>query len=443
MVLYGKIYLLLKIYLIFTSKPTFDRKSGFYLGNNSLIGPLSNMTKIDIQGNFTIFVVLKNGKLVSNTQNDYISILKMFANSPNNNGLSFYIDKGSLKSNNNIEQGSLMFQFSNLQPQKCLINSNHDTFSFEQNTLSFYFIVKQQNQIKIIYINEKNNTLYQLLNITVAPNNINFSNKELIINQFNNFNASIYNYGIYSNALDNEEISNVYKHILQEYLKNTNNDYQFIIKKYNNITNNLENIKKCPYNKNICDNCNEVTNWNDFQSIVNASDNCKKSIHDFCNVNKNNPLCKCYNNNSKSCQLYKSILSNNNITSDIIDKNELELIKKKYNLIDKNACPKNICVVENSPKKDSINNEHNILKIKYPELSDNNTSLKKQVAQQAMRKHFVNKKINKKNIIKNSIFVPELPKTKWRNIKKNNSNVKNNPNIKNNFSVINYFKNLF
>lgn len=103
----------------FELPPVYSRKNGFYMGNNRLIGPYSNAFKIQYHNTFTIVLACKHGNLLVDDTNNEIELFKFYANSPNNNGLSLYIKKGSLKNINNVQMGTLMFMYSNKPSMEC------------------------------------------------------------------------------------------------------------------------------------------------------------------------------------------------------------------------------------------------------------------------------------------------------------------------------------
>jgi hypothetical protein len=143
----------------FELQPIYSRRTGFYMGNNRLIGPYSNALNIQFHNTFTIVLACKHGNLLVDDNNKEIELFKFYANSPNNNGMSMYIQKDSLKNVNNIQMGKLMFQHSNRDPVQCKLRPDHDLISFEKDILTFYFIVKETDHIRICVMNEKNTNI--------------------------------------------------------------------------------------------------------------------------------------------------------------------------------------------------------------------------------------------------------------------------------------------
>lgn len=332
--------------LDFDISPVFSRKSGFYLGNNRLVGPYSNNLSIDIHGTFTSILVVKHGNLlVSNNNNNEIEILKMYANSPNNNALAMYIKRGSLSRTNNVQMGSLMFQYSSEAPKTCLIDSNDKYMHLDKDSLIFYFIVKDIDNIRILYLTEKSNVIHQLLKFNVSNDDITFSNKELIINRQLNWNANIYNFAIYDFALSDDDVTSFYNHVMNEYMKNVDPNYGKVLSRYNSTLDFLKGYTKCPFDKNACDACSSVTSWCDTNQLMLSSTECKKSINEYCLAHSKDGICRCWDKtspayNNDSCRLYRSIFQDRESFLNFLTIDDLEYIRKKYKLLYIDECPK-------------------------------------------------------------------------------------------------------
>jgi hypothetical protein len=330
----------------FDNAPVYSRQIGFYLGNNRIIGPDSSLLNIDFNSQYTIVLVCKHGNLVTNN-NDEIELIKLYANSPNNNGIALFIQGNSLNNANNIQTGTLLFQQGNADPLPCLMSSFDTTLNFEKDVLTFYYIIKGNDNIRILTMNEKKNTINELLKFNISNTDINFSNKEFVINRFKNWNANIFNFAVYNSSLTDDEITSNYNHILSEYMKYLNPNFQIMVKQYNETITILSNFLKCPFDKITCDACNTITKWNDTSQLISASSTCRKAINDFCSINTTNPLCKCWNNssplyNSNNCKMYRSIFSGKNTCLDTLSQEDLDYLRAKYGLIFPDQCPKEV-----------------------------------------------------------------------------------------------------
>jgi len=332
----------------FELPPVYSRKSGFYLGNNRIIGPLSNAFKIQYHNTFTFIIACKNGNLLVNNKNDEIELFKFYANSPNNNGLSMYIQKDSLQDINNVQTGNLMFQYASRDPFQCKLQANDNKINFEKDILTFYIVVKDTDHITISTMDEKSNQIKTLLRFNVENTDINFSNKEFVINRLRNWNGNIFTLGVYNAALTSEDIINYYTHTMGEYAKYSNSNFIDIIQQYNDTLDMLNKFMSCPYSQSVCTSCSTVNKWNDMSQVLGASTQCRQSINEFCMANVNHPLCKCWNNQNAqyktdTCNMFRGIFNNNkNSYFDTLTQDDIDYIMSKYGLIKPEDCPKAI-----------------------------------------------------------------------------------------------------
>lgn len=330
----------------FELPPVYSRKSGFYMGNNRLVGPYSNALNIQFHNTFTIMLVCKHGNLLVEESNAEIELLKLYANSPNNNGLSLYIQRDSLRNENNVQVGKLMLQYSNREPMQCVL-PNNEFLSFEKDIYTFYFIIKGTDHIRVAMMTEKNTNVDALLWFNVENSDVTFSNKEFVMNRLKNWNGHVYSFGIYSVSLTDDDLTSIYAHLLSEYMKYANSNYITTIQQYNDTLSLLRRFISCPYSQEVCNSCSTVNKWNSMEQLLGASAQCKSAINEFCMGNVNHPLCKCWNNqnttyNSDSCKMFKGIFNEISTFLDNLNQNDLEYIMKKYGLIRPEDCPKAI-----------------------------------------------------------------------------------------------------
>jgi hypothetical protein len=300
--------------------PSFSKIAGFTLGPNKLTGPYSNTLGINYRSQYSLMLVFQHGNLRNNaTATNKIELIKLWANSPNNNGVSLYIEPGSLNVTNNTQFGKLMLQYGDYSPVHCKISKDDELLPIESNILCFLFIIKDDDKVKVVYMTERSNSLYTLAEFNVANTDITFSNKELFINRFNNWNANILNFGVYKSALSDVNVTNIYQHILSLYLKTTDPNYKPIVDTYNDTIEKLNKYIQCPFDQKTCNDCKDVIEWNDINQVMNASTTCRKSISAFCKKNTNHPFCKCWNTKSSeyksnNCSILRSMFENDKLT---------------------------------------------------------------------------------------------------------------------------------
>ncbi len=331
----------------FELAPVFNRRTGLYLGNNRIICPLSNAFNIQFHNTYTILFACKHGNLLVDNKNNEIEIFKMYANSPNNNGISLFIQKGSLQNNNNTQTGTLMFQYANNEPLMCKVDKDHSYINFDKDVLTFYYIIKDTDNVRILMMNEKSNRIYQILKFNITNTDVTFSNKEAVINRMLNWNGNLFSFAVFDRSISDEYVSVIYTHILNEYIRNIDPNYSGVLSRYNETVALLKSLTKCPFNETICKTCSSVKNWADINQIMNSTSQCKKAINDYCANNVTHPMCKCWDTtssdyNSETCRIYRQLFSGEKKTSciDSLTNDDLELIKKKYGLIYPEECPK-------------------------------------------------------------------------------------------------------
>ena len=357
--------------LDFEITPNYSRKTGFYLSNNRLVGPMSNNLGIQFHNTYTIVVVAKYGNMLVNNKNDEIELIKLYANSPNNNGLSLFIKANSITNVNNVQMGALMFQYASMPPTQCLISQNDDLIRLSRDELVFYFIIKDVDHVKIVMMTDGSHEPIQLVKFNVSPEDITFSNKEFVINRLLNWNANIYNFGIYNTALTNDDVAGFHNHVMEEYMKNIDTSFGEVLNKYNTTLDYLTNMLKCPYDAKTCEACGSITNWLDPSQLMLASPECKQAVNSSCSTNTKENMCKCWDRslpsyNTEPCRIYRSIFGDKEANFlQYLSFADIEFIKKKYKLISFDECPKHL-ETSNLLKTNYSDYEYGKLKVAVP-----------------------------------------------------------------------------
>ena len=358
----------------FKTYPSVSRASGASLTSNSLIGPNTSDIGINLQQNFTIVLACKHGDLLIQKNAKPIEIIKLYANSDSsNNGLSFYIDPATITKNaNNVQVGKLWLQIGNLAPFQCRLSTADNVIGFERDALIIYSIVKQGAILKVNACMPSNLTtqINNILNVTLPTLTNSLTNVPMNISSNANWNGYVYCFGIYNSAV--KDISQVHSHIFSEYQRNFD-QYQQLAVQYNTLASN----QMCPYNKSICDLC-KITNWNNMNAVLSSSKECKNAIMNYCKQNPKAANCDCWNSDAsaystENCKLIRSIFSSSNIYQNMSDE-DVEALKKKYNLITADQCPKPI----EAPKlyKNTYDPyDFNKIKVTFPEATTSNLQL--------------------------------------------------------------------
>lgn len=297
-----------------TKVPKYFVQTGIELGENSLVGPLSNTMNIRFGSPFTICIAATMKQLIQNSKGK-IELFKMYANSPNNNGLYLYIDKETIDTKNGNNSGSLYFQFADRDPVLCKLAGKDDKINFPENTLLFFVIVRQSNNVRVLLINERTDKIEQIASINYESGDITFSNKELAFNSSNNWNASIFNIAVFNNSLNDVRVAAYYMYVKDLYTKYNNPAYLDALQKYLDSLNAYKALKTCPFPKNVCAECSSVEDWSNFTSIINAPLKCKQAIAKYCSSNPVHPFCECWNKSSPkysstTCVLLRALYNN-------------------------------------------------------------------------------------------------------------------------------------
>lgn len=303
--------------LIFNFTPSISscsKKTGLFLSNTVIKGPFSNQLNIVFNSTFTIVLACKHGNLFSGNQNAQIELLKLYANSTNNNGIALVIQENTIVSSNDTQVGGLYFQYGDLDLMPCLVNNTDTALNLEINKLYFYFMIKDTDSFKVYVMNESTNVINLVLNYKITNTDITFSNKECFINRFANWNGYLYNFSVFSKAFNDNDVSAFYTHFISEYIKNQDIVLDSLVSDYNSMIDTMQSYSKCPYDDETCNSCNGITKWNDMNQILQSSSACKSSINTFCSKNNTNDLCKCWDStstlfNSESCKAYRKLYS--------------------------------------------------------------------------------------------------------------------------------------
>lgn len=328
----------------FENTPIFEKASGVHFGKNRLIGPLTNQLGISLQNTFTIFTCIKHGEFVS-TNNEEIELLKLYANSGNNNGIALFIRANSIEVVDNVQRGELVLRYlDDNKSYECLLNANDRKFVLDKNVPTFFFIIKEVDTLRVVYMQGGSEKLYTIADIVTKDNNVTFSNKEMVINRFGNWKGSMYSFGVIPKAFVDSEISVIYKHIYGEYTKATNNNLIELTNDYNALVSALKQKTMCPYNSTVEAACPTITDWSNTNAVLNAPRDCREAINAFCTANPKDELCACWDKslpsyNEKTCEMYRSIFDTTSKTFlETISTDDLNAIKSKFNLMNTDSC---------------------------------------------------------------------------------------------------------
>lgn len=333
----------------FKNTPVFKPSNGITLGTNIMYGPYCNMLGISLESTFTFFIACRHGDF-GGINAKQIDFLKLYANSDDNNGLSLYIETDSVE-NVNAQVGQLFLKYTDADAQLCTFDGNQ-VIPFDQLNLSIYFVIKDVDSIKVLYMIGDDSSINKLLELSWASlntssSNPTFSNKEISINRNGNWVGSMYAFGIIPEAITDNEVTAIRNHLYGEYQKVINPDFAGLVSDYNSLLDKFNRLNGCPFDsESVCTSCADVTDWSDMGALMNASKKCKSAINSYCSTHNDHPLCKCWDPNhasTPSCKLMRSMYSDDSrLLYDNLSQADLDYIKDKYKIMQ--ACPKPITV---------------------------------------------------------------------------------------------------
>lgn len=317
----------------FSDIPSYSPDNGFALGLNKITGPMSHQLGINANDSFSIFFSMSFNEFLQNEPNDLI-LLKLYANTETNNGLSMVINKDyTIQSNGTVLlNGTLSF------------GNQTETLAIPQITPEYIYlfvIIKQGHNLIInMYPNvgdlSSTYSRYSTLGTFQVNGDVLLSNKEMIINNNKNLQAHIFNFGIYNKAITTQTISAIYTN-LQTQIQKYSQVLQDLNSAISKLNKKIEDIKKCPYDDNVCKTCNNIKDWTNMTNIIlNASPECLSAINEYCSKNPGKEICSCWNpsnvlSQTSACKSYTSIFNGGKcITPDNLDSNTLDIIKSKY-----------------------------------------------------------------------------------------------------------------
>jgi hypothetical protein len=261
-----------------------------------------------------------------------------------------------------------MIHYGNDKPIVCNLSPLDNLFRIEDNTLCFLFFVRHEGFARLLYMTERNKTVYQLAKFDIPNSDTTFSNKEMFINRFKNWNARILNFAIYDNAFSDGSASLYYEHVMSYYVKYNDPYYMETVNKYNKITDEMKKLMECPFNETICKKCTAVTQWNDLSQLVTAPLECRKEILTFCQKNPTHPFCKCWDTKNEiyklnSCKGLREIFATDEpiFSCKSLSKDDVKCVSGRYNL----TPSKQVNVVTNTSYDEDYT--FNKIRVQYPE----------------------------------------------------------------------------
>lgn len=319
---------------VFDFPPMFSRTSGVFMGsNNRLVGPKSDALGIAFHRTFSVVLVVKHGSLRPTTESVAadaapMEILKLYANSPNNNGLCLRILPASVKTSDNTQTGTLELEYADAAPMACKVDPAHAGIDLNRDLLTFYYIVKDTDHVRVIAMNQANDAMTTILKFDVPTtvSGVTFSNKEMVVNRNLNWNGHVLAMAVYDRALTTEMTSEFHTHVLKAFYRQVDPNLPGLIKKQQAAEKALQDLKSCPFNgtddgngpSRACGACGDVA-WSDPMQWLTASPECRAAIAEHCqrhstDADTRTSICRCYDPSyplygSPACRMVRAALS--------------------------------------------------------------------------------------------------------------------------------------
>ena len=343
-------------HLNWSSKASSTPEDGITISTNKGIGPKSyHLGLTEFSDTFSVFFTMKFEAFTQLQVTKTYNLLNIYANNLSNNALTVSFEVLSSSDQTSTSNIKMIFNL-----------GESDTFElpnkpFTSDVVYLFIITKTLDKFDVsIKPNIKGNS-YQSdeandyrLTKDISGTSLHFSNKNIEINkQGEMLPIHIYNFGVYKGGIINEmHKSALATHIYKQFLHfdplviNTRD----IVK---NVTDELSVLKECKYGYNVCNICDNISNWADINEILkNATPQCLVAINNYCKENPSESICGCWNPTlpqyeTKACKSYRGIFDPDgalNETScsfeDIFNKNtqiseeQMKEMKKKFNLCD-------------------------------------------------------------------------------------------------------------
>ncbi|KAG2498118.1 hypothetical protein HYH03_003876 [Edaphochlamys debaryana] len=295
----------------FCVEPAFSRLDGISMNANSITGPLSH--RMDITGDLAFtFVVLCQFTGVTSGRSDVI-LLRLYANTPNNNGYCIYMNNFTTMPGNMISM-DMYVSFGSLSPMRCSQASMAPT-SIMLDTTKKYMIVasKGAGRLRVTLVDVGVRTSYdsQVLldsGSMAMRESVVFSNREMMINNNENFNANIMAFGVFNRVLGDTAIHALYLYYNGVFRK-MDPEYAAVARSLRA----LEAAKLCPYDEATCTACTSVADFTDDRNIMASSTQCLSAIDSFCTMNPGHPRCWCWDIRNPyygtCCKVYRNMFT--------------------------------------------------------------------------------------------------------------------------------------
>ena len=295
--------------MFFRVDPAFSKRYGFSMSSNSLIGPLSYQMGIKGDLAFTVAAVFQLTGITAG-QVDVIC-LRLYANTPDNNGLCVYMNNFTQLSGNVVSL-DMFVTFGSSPPMRCSVGSSGSSMLMDTSKRYMMVYSKGNGKLKVSLVDVGANTAYDLAVLLDAKltsrESVVFSNREMMVNNNENWNANLMSLAVFDTFLADTEINALYTH------------YTGIFRKmdpaYKDLMDQMKSrdaSRACPFDRATCAACMSVADFTDNKGVLASSDQCLSSIDAYCAANPGHGSCWCWDTQNPyyatRCKAYRALYS--------------------------------------------------------------------------------------------------------------------------------------
>lgn len=294
--------------LQFKNTPSFSRRDGFAMGQNTLTGPLSYLMGINGDMAFSVMTLMQ---FTSDLPSDATeaTLFKFYANTLNNNGAALVMRRGTPVSN--MISCECFLKIGNGIQLQCTMNGSGNVL-LQPRRPYMLAVVKDYGRIQVCLVDmgAADFSRTTLLDTNVGSHEpLTFSNTDMTINDKANLNANIMTFSVFARALTDGDITDWHKH------------YSGILKQFDaayvQITQSLQQAQQatsCTFDTVTCSTCSGVRDWSNMSDILaSGGQPCLTAIDAYCSANPTQPRCECWNLNNPayatSCASMRAMFS--------------------------------------------------------------------------------------------------------------------------------------
>jgi hypothetical protein len=321
--------------LTFTSTvaPAFSATSGASLsGGQRAQGPKSDALGLSFNGPWTLLIACRHGRLVGEHAQP-MELLRLYANSGNNNGVALQIAAGSVKpvpGRDLVQTGRLELRFGADPPRPCVVAANPDNsmdLPSSDGSVSVYAIVRQPERVSV-YASDILLTpdVTKVLEFDAGQSgqNVTFSNRELEINANGNYSGAMFALAAVGRALTLGDIVAFRDHWRAKHLMRIDPNLPALEKSRDAARADLARRNACPYDAVTCRTCGFTAAPDGMSSsewtmrALSSSSACRQSVAAHCSTaaSSTSDACACWapaKKDDRMCQAFRSIFTDDRV----------------------------------------------------------------------------------------------------------------------------------